>query len=318
MDQSEKRKIKRILYGVAGVCLLLLGVIIAYKALDYVKSSFYLSIFMIIYNLKWLPLSLFSLLVGVFFLSISLSFFIIIILWYVRNVYNLLATAIEGLHSNRDRMSDLFNKIAEPFWMILRISIALAILLMIYSTYAQWYPHMGERTHIGDPRDGQIYFAVDTIKATDRLNSSDCFDVIAGEGWKFITLLYQAYHYSAYNVTEVAPVTMKALKLTDKNGIGYSPYYNNCLPKEEYYYQQETDGDWRRLVYKVPTNAIPDKVEFFFANPTSNKNISTTISLHMRLIVPNPSMGSLLDAGGDIDYLDPSNVQLPGFMTPNP
>ena len=184
--------------------------------------------------------------------------------------YNSLTIAAKDTSPNRNWMIYISSgkKAISGLWLIFML---FGVGSILYSFYAQWDPHIGDFVSKDD-----FFMKLENIEAADKLDQYyDCSSVDLGMGWKFITL---DYYISARNKTR--PVSMVAGDLTDENGISYSNYYDDCLPKDEYYYRQEIpDNKFGKLVYRIPLNAVPGMISL------SLNSTQIEISLHKRQLL---------------------------------
>ncbi|MGE4380277.1 MAG: hypothetical protein AB7E62_04930, partial [Methanothrix sp.] len=248
---------ERTIFGIAGIGSLILGLYIGYRYLGFFEYIWipYLSIFWQPGHLDSLVTTLTVLIIGVI---VSILFFMIAS--NLLNIaYNLLIIAIKDTSPNRDwtiYIDQGKNAISLLFIPLFLFGLG----AMVYSLYAQWNPHIGEMIY----RDN-VMMEVREIEAIDKLYPYYDCELVAGTGWKFIILNYYISHINNTNhATE-----MRAGNLVDENGISYSNYYKDCLPKDEYYYIQKINRSmFGKLLYRIPLNAVPGKISFH-TNSTS-------------------------------------------------
>jgi hypothetical protein len=258
MSESTPR---RIAFGIAGFSSLILGLYIGYWYLGFVKEE--IGSFLSLSHLY----SIWFILTTLIIVCFSSVLIFIIVSNFLNISYNSLTIAIIDKSPTRGWMIYAGKGKTVIYGLLLTISL-FSFGSMLYSTYAQWDPHIGEFVN----RDG-FYMSLDKLEATDQLdNNYVCNSLDAGVGWKFITV---DYYIKSKNETRT--ISMLAGQLTDENGISYSNYYNECLSKEEYYYRQEIpDYKFGKLVYRLPLNAVPGKLNLML------NSTQVEISLHKR------------------------------------
>jgi hypothetical protein len=262
----------KVIYGLVGVSLLILGLYIGYRYLGFVEDSGipFLSNFWRLRYLNSLIKMLMFLILGCL---VSVLVFVIISN-FLSLAYNSLTNAITGAWPNRDWVVYI-GLGRNAFYGLWAVVILFSVGAMLYGTYILWDPHIGEWVS----KDDLVDLKIENIVSTDELEKYHDCDNVAGTVWKFIIL---DYYISAQNKTK--PISMTAGDIVDENDISYSNYYNDCLPKEYYYRLDPTFWNHGKLVYKIPINAVPGKIRFSVYSNTSEFT-SVEISLHRRRLL---------------------------------
>jgi hypothetical protein len=260
ITQNPFEIVKRIVLGVIGMASLLAGLYMVYVL-----------IITLIYAItvpmpggwwdnpfKWFGIMFIFLILALSVLYIALSLLLLAF------AYPFLASAIKG--SPLD--GEFVRQVGSRLFSIIAPIIVMVVIGLIFAEYRTWDPHLGDYT----VKDNYT-FSLQYISATDKLY--DC-NVDTGSGWKFVVLRYYV------NNTGKEPIGIWPGSIVDENGVSYSNYESECLPKDDYngydYSKDIPAQDYRfgNFAYRVPTNAIPAKLSVMVNGDF------VTISLHKR------------------------------------
>lgn len=263
MNQPTKNPfeiVKRIVLGIIGMGILSVGLYIGYLGLYTISLIVWKSPPGGWWNDQFVWLSILLIFTV---LAIAILYFILAVL-FIALAYPFLVSSIK-----RASLDVEFAKhVAFRLIQIIAPFIIIGAIGLVYTEYRTWDSHLGDYT----VKDNYT-FSLQYISATDKLY--DC-DVDTGSGWKFVVLRYYV------NNTGKEPIGIWPGSIVDENGVSYSNYESECLPKDDYngydYSKDIPAQDYRfgNFAYRIPTNAIPAKITVMVNGDF------ITISLHKR------------------------------------